>query len=183
MPALKYSFCTVADCDKKHYALGYCKPHYDRWTRHGDLNHQKNWFHGQFGTKTHHCWANMVQRCTNTNNKAYANYGGRGIHVCERWLESFVNFLDDMGECPKGLTLDRIDVNGNYEPSNCQWATRREQAQNKRHRSKTGFIGVRTNGKKFQAVIVINNKSKCLGTFDTPQQAHDAYLEACEKVE
>lgn len=76
-------------------------------------------------------WANMVQRCTNPNNTHYDRYGGRGISVCERW-RSFTLFLEDMGTTWKeGLTLDRWpNRNGNYEPENCRWATRRQQCRN-----------------------------------------------------
>jgi hypothetical protein len=74
----------------------------------------------------------MWQRCTNPNHKGYKNYGGRGITVCERW-DSFKNFYADMGEAPEGRSLDRINNDGNYEPSNCRWATRKEQAQNSRN--------------------------------------------------
>jgi hypothetical protein len=181
MPASKYSFCTLPDCERKHYALGYCKPHYNRFTRHGDLEVQEKWYHGQSGTKTHRSWANMIQRCTNKNNRAWKHYGGRGIKVCERW-NVFANFLEDMGECPENLTLERIDVNGDYEPDNCKWVTRREQANNKRQKNKTGFPGVRPNGKGFQAVIKIGNKSKCLGTYQTPIEAHQAYLAELKEI-
>ena len=83
-------------------------------------------------TPTRNTWRNMIDRCTNPNAWNYKYYGQRGITVCERWLESFENFLADMGERPKDLTLDRIDVEKGYEKTNCKWATWSEQQANKR---------------------------------------------------
>jgi hypothetical protein len=90
------------------------------------------WKHGQTKSQLYRVWHGMKQRCLNPNYPAYKDYGGRGITVCDRWINSFENFLSDMGECPPGLSLDRIDNNGNYEPGNCKWRSRIEQENNKR---------------------------------------------------
>lgn len=79
---------------------------------------------------TFHSWAGMMARCSNPNNAYFKYYGALGITVCDRW-HTFSNFLDDMGEKPPRMSIDRIDYTGNYEPNNCRWATAQEQARNK----------------------------------------------------
>lgn len=88
--------------------------------------------HGMYGTPTWQSWNAMLARCYKPSCNGYHNYGGRGITVCASWREDFVNFVADMGERPDGMTLDRIDVDGNYEPANCRWATKSEQRRNVR---------------------------------------------------
>lgn len=87
--------------------------------------------HGMAGTRIYNIWADMVGRCTRPTHIRYADYGGRGITVCDRWRD-FANFYADMDERPEGRSLDRIDNDLGYSPQNCRWATASEQASNKR---------------------------------------------------
>ena len=88
--------------------------------------------HGATGTAEYSSWTHMLSRCYNSNSDAYHNYGGRGISVCPEWKSDFGQFLKDMGPCPPGYSLDRKDVNDDYCPSNCRWASRKTQANNTR---------------------------------------------------
>lgn len=87
--------------------------------------------HGARNTKAYHAWSAMKQRCINPNHASYHNYGGRGIDVCERWLD-FENFLADMGQPPEGAELDRINNDKGYSPDNCRWTSKKQNANNRR---------------------------------------------------
>lgn len=93
---------------------------------------------------TYRAWVNMRNRCYSPNIPGFQNWGGRGITVCEQWLgeNGFQYFLEDMGEKPIGLSLDRVDNDGNYEPGNCRWATRTEQSNNARSNKRYTYNGI-----------------------------------------
>lgn len=150
------------------------------------LMSEGNKTHGNYKHPLYIVYKNMVSRCYDENHKSYENYMKRGIKVCDRWLEpdgkGFLNFLEDMGERPEGMSLDRIDVNGNYEPENCRWTSKSIQAFNIRLRkdNKTGHRGVYKSacGKKWISTIRVNSKGKHLGTFETLELAVQARKDA-----
>lgn len=119
----------------------------------------KNRRHGLTKTREHCSWIDMRRRCYDAKREAYKNYGGRGIKICPQW-ESFEQFLLDMGNCPAGFELERSDVNGNYEPDNCRWASIEQQANNRRNNQMVhdsgGFVTIaqyaKARGLKYHAV-------------------------------
>ncbi len=103
------------------------------------------WKHGWSGSRTHRAWMNMKRRCYCPTSTRFEQWGGRGIAVCPRWRNDFSAFLEDMGECPSARSLDRIDNDRDYEPSNCRWATAEEQTTNRSNTVWLEYGGERLN--------------------------------------
>lgn len=113
-----------------------------------ELSSVRNRTHGWKGTSTYKAWCGMHERCRMRSRKDWAQYGGRGITCCKRW-DSFVNFLADMGPRPERMTLERENVNGNYEPGNCCWATAKTQANNRTNNRMVDAFGETKNAKQW----------------------------------
>lgn len=106
-----------------------------------EIRGQSSKTHGMTRTKTYRAWAHAKDRCYRANDPRFPRYGGRGITMCDRWKNSFENFLEDMGEAPQNLTLERSDRDKNYTPENCLWDTRKAQANNTRRNVVMEFHG------------------------------------------
>lgn len=136
----------------------------------------------------YHTWNGMIQRCENPKNSNYPQYGGKGIVVCERWSslnpKGFENFIEDMGNRPKGTTLDRIDTYSGYSKNNCRWATKRTQQNNRRtNRNNTsGVSGVQwsKNPSCWVANIFLNGKNIVIGRYSNLNTAEKKYRRALE---
>ena len=138
--------------------------------------------HGLGSTRLYSIWKDIKRRTLNPKHKKYSDYGNRGITICEEWLDihNFYNWAKSNGyEENKGLSIDRIDNDGNYEPNNCRWTTRVTQGRNRRiHKNnKTGYKGVSSNkdNNKYKSYITVNRKKINLGYFQTKEEGAIAY--------
>jgi len=136
-------------------------------------------------TKTYMIWSQIIARCTNKKNKGYKEYGGRGIKVCKQWLV-YEKFLNDMGEKPKGLSIERINNDKGYYKSNCKWATDQEQTLNrglfKNKTSKYKGVCWHKRQQKWSVSMTRNKKSYYGGSFYSERQAYKAYLKLKKKI-
>ena len=134
--ALKAGRVKSCGCKKKRDAEANAtrkKEEKERRKKERESKPHPNARHGMWKTPEYKAWQSLKQRCNNENCHNFKDYGGRGISVCDRWMNSFENFYEDMGDRPGGYySIDRIDVDGDYEQSNCRWATRSEQQKNRR---------------------------------------------------
>lgn len=129
--------CCIRGCGRLVQGHDFCRSHYAAWRQNGHplhfLRRRAPSKTGRTSTPEYRTWNGAKMRCVSQSNNQWPNYGGRGIKMCERWVDSFDNFLADMGPRPSTThTLDRLDVNGHYEPGNCRWATPTEQNRNTR---------------------------------------------------
>lgn len=170
--------CSIANCDRaigSHGARGMCQMHYKRFMHTGNPEVR---FGSSKHISTHPLYmahAQMKSRCYSETNREYKYYGARGIKVCDRWLgkDGFQNFLDDMGERPDGMTLDRKDVDKDYSPDNCRWASWHEQQSNRRNNNKVTGVGWHKTNKGWFASLMVKGVKhiKYAGSFDEAVKA------------
>lgn len=167
------NICKIDKCGRPVKGYGYCSKHYQRFKRNGhtDLLIEYNGPRKKY-PKEYKSWEAMRERCLSETHKHYNSYGGRGIKICDRWsgAHGFANFLKDMGKRPPKTSLDRIDVDGDYCPENCRWATQRTQCCNKRNNAKVPGVTPQYHGSTWVARYRAGGK-KLNKTFKTYEEA------------
>lgn len=152
-----YRKCIVDGCNNKHRSNGYCRLHHSRFYRHGDPLMSSRESHKMTDSKEYDIWICMKQRCYNKRKNRYNNYGGRGITVCDEWRNSFISFYNYMGKRPSSKhSLDRINVDGNYEPGNVRWATIHQQSSNRTNSNKVVGISYDIRNHNYRASMNVN---------------------------
>lgn len=168
--------CSVENCENEApFKRGMCNKHYIRFIKHGDPNAIEKRREGQTKHSLYATYGGMKKRCLNETDKDYKNYGGRGINICDRWLgvDGFFNFIEDMGDRPENTTLDRKNVEGDYSPENCRWATLNEQASNKRDSKNVG-ISYYKSINKYRVRLSVKGVTYNLGFYEDLEEAVQA---------
>lgn len=178
--------CIIDTCDSKHHTKGYCSKHWHRITRYNDpdvvkLVRRPGELHK--ATPEYRVYLHMKARCYNPTDGSYKNYGARGIRVCDKWLGTYGYdyFLADMGRRPTSkYSIDRIDNDGNYEPSNCQWATMNHQAVNRRNNNIVPGVKYAKHCNSWHAFLYIDKEivhSKFFKSYDLAVESrHEAEI-------
>lgn len=160
------SICSIENCGRQLHLKGYCSKHYQKFTL----------------TPERLAWRGMKNRCYKTENVAYKNYGGRGITVCDEWLNDFKAFHEYIGDRPsKKYSVDRIDNECGYEPGNVRWATKYEQSANRRNNNETVGVCYRGVRRAWRARLVIDGVYVLNKEFKSKLDAINARLEAERK--
>lgn len=166
-----------SECTNLVKARGYCANHYSRFMRHGHPGYTRATNDGAAKHPNYSSFAKMKQRCYNPNSNRFWQYGGRGITVCDRWMEAqgFWNFVSDMGVRPgPDYSINRIDNDGDYEPTNCEWATIHQQTANRTTSLQTPGVQKHSRGKGWTAQLMVDKKLHYLGYFTDYTEAVQA---------
>lgn len=186
--------CSVPGCGKCTCGAMYCGGHNAQYRKYGYIKYTKlRQNTGRTSHPLYNTWLSMRDRCNNPNNRYYKNYGGRGIKICDRWLDhadGFENFAADMGPRPDGCSLDRINNDGDYSPDNCRWSDKISQNLNKRTNLISPYISTRERGEKVQYVVRVKDlrdktgktvRTKVRLTLEDAIAARDILLKEMEK--